>query len=212
MAGVARKQKVITRLTTYYSDLTDNTADHSIDSNLAYKSVMKQKKTSTNSYLTKENILQISFYKLIYFYLIELKRLLAPQSRIGTLVHVSTTSTGNGSWCFPLIGFASNGSLVAQIYNGATILSVTASVIIPLSSPFWTHIVQTWSSTNGLRLYIDNILVASRSSATVFAASGMTPNYLTLASSLSGSGSCWAGGIDLASSFTGSVDDFRIYS
>ncbi|CAF4172477.1 unnamed protein product, partial [Rotaria sordida] len=30
-----------------------------------------------NSYLTKENILQISFYKLIYFYLIELKRLLA---------------------------------------------------------------------------------------------------------------------------------------
>ncbi|CAF1031354.1 unnamed protein product [Rotaria sordida] len=175
MAGVARKQKVITRLTTYYSDLTDNTADRIYDKamNLYHES---------------------------------------PQSRIGTLVHVSTTSTGNGSWCFPLIGFASNGSLVAQIYNGATILSVTASVIIPLSSPFWTHIVQTWSSTNGLRLYIDNILVASRSSATVFAASGMTPNYLTLASSLSGSGSCWAGGIDLASSFTGSVDDFRIYS
>ncbi|CAF0918933.1 unnamed protein product [Rotaria sordida] len=30
-----------------------------------------------NTYLTKENILQMSFYKLIYFYLIELKRLLA---------------------------------------------------------------------------------------------------------------------------------------
>ncbi|CAF1497950.1 unnamed protein product [Rotaria sordida] len=69
----------------------------SIDGYLAYKSLMKQKKhprtndlrmsltieevfdyyLKRNNYLTKENILQISFYKLIYFYLIELKRLLA---------------------------------------------------------------------------------------------------------------------------------------
>ncbi|CAF1469169.1 unnamed protein product [Rotaria sordida] len=69
----------------------------SIDGYLAYKSLMKQKKhprtndlrmsltieevfdyyLKRNNYLTKENILQISFYKLIYFYLIELKRLVA---------------------------------------------------------------------------------------------------------------------------------------
>jgi hypothetical protein len=69
----------------------------SIDGYLAYKSLMKQKKRprtndlrmfltieevfdyyfKRNNYLTKENILQISFCKLIYFYLIEFKRLLA---------------------------------------------------------------------------------------------------------------------------------------
>ncbi|CAF1019644.1 unnamed protein product [Rotaria sordida] len=69
----------------------------SIDGYLAYKSLMKQKNRprtndvrmsltieevfncyfKRNNYLTNENILQISFYKLIYFYLIELKRLLA---------------------------------------------------------------------------------------------------------------------------------------
>ncbi|CAF4373025.1 unnamed protein product, partial [Rotaria sordida] len=79
-------------------------------------------------------------------------------------------------------------------------------------SPFWTHIVQTWNSTNDLRLYIDNILVASLSSATTFRASGIMPNYVTLASSLLGSGSCLAGAIDVTSSFTGSVDNFRICS
>ncbi|CAF1136917.1 unnamed protein product [Rotaria sordida] len=135
-----------------------------------------------------------------------------PESRSGTLVHISTLSTGLGLWCLSLIGFASNGTLVAQIYNGTTVLSVMASTLIPLSSSFWTHIVQTWSSTNGLRLYIDNVLVASLPSATTFSASGITPNYATLASSLLGSGSCLAGAINATSPFTGGIDDFKIYS
>ncbi|CAF1044091.1 unnamed protein product [Rotaria sordida] len=108
--------------------------------------------------------------------------------------------------------FSSNGTLVAQIYNGTIILFVIASTLIALSSPFWTHIVQTWNSTNDLRLYIDNILVASLQSATTFRASGIIPNYVTLASSLLGSGSCLAGTIDVTNSFTGGVDNFRICS
>ncbi|CAF1086660.1 unnamed protein product [Rotaria sordida] len=129
-----------------------------------------------------------------------------------TLVHISILSTGLGSWCLSLICFSSNGTLVAQIYNGTIILLVIAFTLIALSSPIWTHIVQTWNSTNDLRLYIDNILVASLQSATTFRASGIISNYVTLASSLLGPGSCFAGAIDVTSSFTGGVDNFRICS
>ncbi|CAF3443989.1 unnamed protein product [Rotaria sp. Silwood2] len=80
----------------------------SIDSYIAYKSLMKQKKNphtndlrmsltieevfdyylKKNNSLTEENILQISFYKLVYFYLIELKRLLAV-NLFGIYLHCS---------------------------------------------------------------------------------------------------------------------------
>ncbi|CAF1978190.1 unnamed protein product [Rotaria magnacalcarata] len=135
-----------------------------------------------------------------------------PQHRSGTLVHMSTLSTGLDAWCLPFIGLSSNGALAAQISNGTTILSVIAPDFIPLSTPSWTHIVQTWSSTNGRNLYVNNIVVDSQSSITTFAASGITPNYVTLANSLLGSGSFGVGAINSSNSFIGSVDDFRIYS
>ncbi|CAF1005617.1 unnamed protein product [Rotaria sordida] len=133
-----------------------------------------------------------------------------PQSLSGSLVHLSTSSNGAGSWCNSLLGFASNGALVAQIYDGS-IQSVTASTLLSLS-PSWTHVVQTWSPTSGLRLYVNNVLVASRSSATIFTATGTTPNYITLANGRSASGSCAAGAIGVLGPFSGAVDDFRIYS
>lgn len=131
-----------------------------------------------------------------------------PQSRSGSLVHLSTSSNGVGTWCTSLLGFASNGSLVAQTHNGA-MLSVQTATLLPLSSS-WTHVVQTWSSTNGLRLYVNNTLVASRSSATSFLATGIVPNYVTLANALTAPGTCLAGAINMGP-FQGAIDDFSIY-
>lgn len=106
-----------------------------------------------------------------------------PQSRSGSLVHLSTSSTGVGSWCTSLLGFASNGTLVGQIYNG-TMVSIQASALLPL--------------------------VSSRTSATSFLASGTTPNYVTLANALSGLGTCLAGTIALGP-FQSAIDNFAIY-
>ena len=133
-----------------------------------------------------------------------------PQSLSGSLVHLSTSSTGTGVWCASLLGFASNGTLVAQTYNGS-IQSTAASNLLSLS-PSWSHIAQTWSPTNGLRLYVNHILVASQPSARTFIATRTTPNYVTLANGLSASGNCPAGAIGVLGPFTGAVDDFRIYS
>jgi hypothetical protein len=56
--------------------------------------------------------------------------------------------------------------------------------------------VQTWSSTNGIQLYVNNQLVAGTPAAT-FTGSGTLNNSLTL----SGGGT-----------FVGAIDDWRVYS
>lgn len=132
-----------------------------------------------------------------------------PTSLSGVLVHVSNNASGLG-WCLPFLGFATNGSLVAQILNTNGIISVS-SPSAPIISSTWIHIVQTWSSTNGLRLYIDNILVASSLSlATTYTASTIS-NYVTLGNSLTGN-TCNQGQLGPLTPYQGDIDDFRIYS
>ncbi|CAF3502800.1 unnamed protein product [Rotaria socialis] len=129
-----------------------------------------------------------------------------PESLSGTLVHVSSSLNGTG-WCMPFIGLTGNGSLVAQIYNG-----VTLSLLGPnVSLSTWYQIVQTWSPTNGLKLYVNSWMTYSWSSATSFLASGSSPMYVTLANSLFGSGSCHGGMLNSTMPFIGAIDDFRVY-
>jgi hypothetical protein len=132
-----------------------------------------------------------------------------PVSLSGVLVHVSSNASGLG-WCLPFIGFATNGSLVAQILNSNGIISVLGPSI-PFPTLTWSHIVQTWSSTNGLRLYVNNILVASQLSlATTYTASALS-NYVTLGNTLNGS-TCGQGQMGTLTPYQGGMDDFRVYS
>lgn len=132
-----------------------------------------------------------------------------PQSLMGTLVHVSTNASGTG-FCSPFIGFASNGSLIAQVRTNTTYVAVSYSNL-PLAT--FSHIVQTWSPMNGLRLYINNILVHSVT-ATTYSASSAWVNYVTLGNCLNGCLNCsTVTGNQIASGpFTGAVDDFRLFS
>lgn len=130
---------------------------------------------------------------------------LRPTLLSGTLVYVSRTATGH-VWCMSMMGFASNGSIVVQIWTG----TIQALFGLRLSTAsVWYHIVQTWSSTNGLRIYINNILVVFEASATAYAASSAS-NFVTLANRPNNS--CAWGAIGQPSAFYGDIDDFRIYS
>jgi hypothetical protein len=131
------------------------------------------------------------------------------QTLSGTLVHLSSSSSGIGSTCFPLLGFASNGAIVAQVLTSSATVVTATGPILPVSS--WIPIVQTWSATNGLNLYVNNTLVSSVGAST-FLGSGTTPNYLTLGGCLSGCGVCSSGLVGAAGPFTGAIDDWRIYS
>jgi hypothetical protein len=122
-------------------------------------------------------------------------------------------SLGTSGWCLPFIGFASTTHLAVQVWGGSTSNYVLGS-IPPLSS--WTHVVQTWSSANGLTLYIDGALYAQDVSVTTYSASGTT-NYLTLASTLLAipypvNGCSTAGVLGAMGYYNGTLDELRVYS
>ena len=123
-----------------------------------------------------------------------------PQTLSGILIQISTTS-----FCLPLLAFSSNGSLIAQIaISSGAYLSILVPVL--LSTTTWSHIVMTWSSTNGLCLYINNILVGSITAATLFT-SGSLVNLITL-----GNGYCSAGIITTPYPYSGNIDSVNIFS
>ena len=132
-----------------------------------------------------------------------------PQTLAGTLVHLSTSSSGTAS-CGSFLGFSSNGSLVAQVQTSTSYAAVLYSALPPMS---FSHLVQTWSSTNGLRLYVNAVLVGSTLASTYVGTSTWI-NYLTVGDCLNGCVSCYAAAGNRISPgpFAGAIDDFRVYS
>jgi hypothetical protein len=133
---------------------------------------------------------------------------LRPTSLSGVVVYVSASSTGPTPWCMPFLGFTSSGALEAQIYDGHNIVSIANSTN-SVATSVWSFVVQTWSSTNGLRLYVNNVLIASHLYSTYVGS--LVPNYITLGNAASGTGNCLTGGINI-SPYQGDMDDFRVYS
>jgi hypothetical protein len=148
-----------------------------------------------------------------------------PTAVSGILVHVSSGANSNssffaiyafyishigfGGWCIPFLGFSSSGQIIANVLN-SSIIVVSATGPVIQTAPFWTHIAQTWSATNGLRLYINGYLYANVSQATTYSASG-AQNYLTLGTVLNGT-TCLSGSIQNISQYFGAIDEFYLYS
>lgn len=129
-----------------------------------------------------------------------------PALLAGTIVHQSNTSFGS-DFCITYLGFASNGSLIAQVLTNMGYVGISYSY---LSLTTFSHVVQTWSSINGLQLYVNNILVGSQTIATTTVSSSTWINYITIGSCLNGCGTCNSGQIS-SGQFIGIIDDFRIY-
>ena len=132
---------------------------------------------------------------------------IAPQNLSGAIVHLSSASDGR-DWCVPYMGFNGNGSIFGEVVSG-TVKAVSAIDLLPIQA--WSHIAQTWSPTNGLRLYVNSTLVASDPSVTFNSASGV-PMYVFLGSGVRGLSYCAKGAMPAKRPFAGAIDDFRIYS
>lgn len=129
-------------------------------------------------------------------------------NRSGSILHLSSWSDGRG-WCMPYMGFNINGSIFAEVLSGGGVKAIAAPDMLPTQS--WSHVAQTWSQTNGLRLYINATLVASNTSLSFNTASGV-PMYVFLGSGVMGLFHCAKGALPSKIPFPGAIDDFRIYS
>ncbi|CAF0849601.1 unnamed protein product [Adineta steineri] len=127
----------------------------------------------------------------------------------GTIVHISVGPNGysNGTtiWCVAFIGFHSSGKLIAQVYNSATVAVIGPTINLNV----WTHVVETYSTTNGVTLYINGTLFGS-TGATSYTASGVT-DYIHLAYYGTQGSPCAAGNIN-PGQFMGAIDEFRVYN
>jgi hypothetical protein len=127
----------------------------------------------------------------------------------GTIAHVTKCGYSCVSlWCLAFIGFTSGGHIAIQSWrtsNVSNLVSLTGPVA-PINA--WTHVVQTYSPTNGMSLYINGSLV-NQSSSFTYSASGAS-NYIYLGSFP------WAvcvGSNTIAmGQYYGLLDEFRLYS
>jgi hypothetical protein len=105
----------------------------------------------------------------------------------------------------PIIGLSSSYDIVGQIYDNNTVSLM--GPILPLQ--VWTHVVTSYSVTNGLRLWVNGTLVSSSSRFTYVPS--WVPNTITLGSSLNGTSSCNGGPVNKGQ-FYGKMDELRVYS
>ena len=120
-----------------------------------------------------------------------------------SIMHGSSAANGTG-WWRPLLGLTNTSRLMSYSSNGSAI-SVTGPVV---SANSWSHVAVTYSSTNGLRMYVNGTLFNS-SAPFVFMPSG-TPMYL-FAGNPGPSIACGSI-LNVCGSYSGAVDELRVYS
>jgi hypothetical protein len=121
------------------------------------------------------------------------------------IVPLYSRTNGLG-WCLPIIGLSATFQIIGQNWNAASALAITGPVI-PVS--VWTHVVSSYSATNGMRLWINGTLIGSSGAFSYSPSSAYTT--ITLGSSLGGTGSCASGNI-VKGQFYGMMDELFVYS
>ncbi len=109
-----------------------------------------------------------------------------------------------------MLGFDYNNSLLTQTWNGGGFYHVALeSFILPLNT--WTHVAATFSITNGLRLFVNGILVNVTSPSYAHASSGSW-NIMSV-------GACtpvaWCSDANtriVPNQYRGKIDEMKIYS
>ena len=125
----------------------------------------------------------------------------------GTIMHLSSRTDGAlaGALCLAIMGLTSSGQIAINSWNGGNV-PITGPVV-PLNA--WTHVMATYSSTNGERLYVNGSLSSLVGAYNYFSGFGI-PMTITLGSSLLGT-TCPTGTIQMGQ-FYGSLDEFYVYA
>lgn len=127
----------------------------------------------------------------------------------GTIVHVSKCNVAcSYNWCLAFIGFTSSGQIAVQSWSGSY-----GSYLVALTGPYvstnvWTHVVQTYSASGGMRLYVNGTLF-NQSRIFTYQASGAS-NYIFLGSFPITA--CVGTNTISMGQYYGLLDDFHLYA
>lgn len=124
----------------------------------------------------------------------------------GTVVHLSSLASTGLGWCIALLGLSTIGQIVANYWAGS-VFSIVGPTVLPNT---WTHVVSTYSPSNGQRLFVNGVQYVSSTGSYNFIASG-NPMTITLGSSLSRGINCGSSILRLGQYF-GALDEFRVYA
>jgi hypothetical protein len=128
----------------------------------------------------------------------------------GSIVYVSKCNTNCGSnWCMPFIGLTLSGNIVIQSWSstsGGTLITLTGPNIF---TNVWTHIVCTYSVTNGMRLYLNGLLF-QQSSVFSYLGSGSF-NYIYLGN-FPLTTCIQTSGVISATQYYGILDEYYLYA
>lgn len=113
---------------------------------------------------------------------------------------------GSGAWCLPILGLSASFQAIAQNWNSSWPVEI-AGPVIPVAT--WTHLVTSYSATNGIRLWVNGTLIGS-SGPFPYAPSGL-PNTIIAGSALNSTGFCASGNI-AHGQFYGRLDELKIYA
>jgi len=119
----------------------------------------------------------------------------------GTLIHKTTLQYTGGTWCQDMMGFTTAGQ-ISFYTNGGGTDQITGPFI---STMQWTHIIYTFSSTNGQTMYINGVQYA-RTGTISFSSSGAM-DWLTIGYNFGG---CTPSPI-LGGYYFGAIDEFYVY-
>ena len=154
----------------------------------------------TDSYFTVQGLVLLGTNNQSYSFSIWIKPAIIKKSSI---IHMSDHADGTG-WSLPIISLTNNGELITVAWNGGSTIIMGP----PILANMWTYVAVTYSSTNGLRLYVNGTLFNS-SLPYSFVGSGHS-NYLLVGSSrLANTLVGWS---NIIGQYSGAVDELRVYS
>ncbi|CAF4203509.1 unnamed protein product, partial [Adineta steineri] len=124
----------------------------------------------------------------------------------GTILQVSSS---NG-WCVPMIGFDISGRLTIQTMgtNGIYAASLTSETL-PLNE--WTHVIMTYSTINGIQLFINGTFMVGNNTVTSYSASGQI-STITIGTCPSPDTCAVNTTTIVPSQFQGKIDELKIFA
>ena len=163
--------------------------------------------TSTNSYLMSGGMTMLGTTNRAYSFAVWIK---ATSVINGVIVYVSKCDTNCASnWCMPFMGLTATGQIAIQSWSatsGGTIVILTGPTIMTNT---WIHVAYTYSSTNGMRLYLNGLLYSTSSAFTYLPSN--SPNYIYLGSFPLSTCSA-ASSVISTDQFYGLMDEFYLFS